>query len=73
MPSLSPSTVAEVILDAFGTDMIVSVDEEDFTAEGLLSLRSQARDLLEDAVYLNEMHILDGSAGRPAKRPRAAH
>ena len=33
--------------------------EEDFTGEGLFHLRAAASNLLEDAVYLNNHHILD--------------
>lgn len=61
----------EVLYDAFGTDVIVSVDEEELMAQGLLGVRANhVHPALHDAVYLNNRSILDGAGGPASKRRR---
>ena len=59
---------ADVRYDAFGTDVIVNVDEEDLSSEGLLALRANAILADDDPVLLNNLHVYTDA--RPAKRAR---
>jgi len=59
----------EVLYDAYGADVIISVDEEDLLAQGLLGLRANhVHPALHDPVYLNNHSIFD--VGPSSKRRR---